>query len=154
MDWSSRTVALKYLCSVFSASGVTSHRQPRQWGTGAQKGKGPKVTRIMYQDCQPVENVCRGPKNYSYATVLSSDLVQITCCKRTLKVRAYRSRCLRCVSAQNATQYNTVKASVTARGQLEGRISGAGMSLYGTRWRGGSKRRHGRNNQSINQSIY
>ena len=71
-------------------SGVTSHRQPRQCrGAEAQNGKGgPKwpelciktVIRLctgISQNHHPflltlpiVANVCRGPKNYSYATVL------------------------------------------------------------------------------------
>jgi len=59
----------------WSISGVTSHRQPRQC-RGAQGSKTVKgaqsnpnyVSRLLL-DC--VLNVCRGPKNYSYTTVVN-----------------------------------------------------------------------------------
>jgi len=51
----SQPAALRALCCT---SGMTSHRQPRQCrGTqGPKTAKGPKVTRIVYQDCYPVAN--------------------------------------------------------------------------------------------------
>jgi len=51
----SQPAALRALCCT---SGMTSHRQPRQCRgiQGPKTAKGPKVTRIVYQDTYPVAN--------------------------------------------------------------------------------------------------